>query len=118
LVCIAKGAERNAGKEVFYQSGKKAFTMDKNKMVMKYLQILRDEAHRFAITTHRAKRKMAMGFSILNQIPGVGAKRRKSLINHFTSIEEIKDATTEQLTKLDGINKRIAEEIDKFFKSK
>jgi excinuclease ABC subunit C len=118
LVCIAKGAERNAGKEVFYQIAKQPFTLDKNKMVMKYLQILRDEAHRFAITTHRAKRKMAMGFSILNQIPGVGSKRRKVLINHFTSIEEIKDATIEQLTKLDGINKRIAEEIDKFFKSK
>ncbi len=116
LVCISKGIERNAGKEIFHQTDKEPFTLDKHLPVMKYLQILRDEAHRFAITTHRQKRNQALGFSILNQIPGVGPKKRKILINHFTSIEEIKNTSIEQLVKLEGINQKTAEEIFKFFK--
>lgn len=115
LVCISKGVDRNAGREIFHQVGKEPFTLDKNNEVMKYLQILRDEAHRFAITSHRKKRKIAMNFSQLNNIPGVGAKRRKALINHFTSIEEIRDASVEQLVKLEGISKKIAQDIYAFF---
>ncbi len=115
LVCISKGVERNAGKEVFHQTGKPAFTLDKSIAVMKYLQILRDEAHRFAITGHRKKRSQAMNFSVLSQIPGIGPKRRKVLINHFTSIAEIKDASIESLRKLEGLNQKLAEEIFNFF---
>ena len=116
LVCISKGIERNAGKEVFHQTGKPAFTLDKSVPVMKYLQILRDEAHRFAITGHRKKRSQAMNFSVLSQIPGIGPKRRKVLINHFTSIAEIKDASIEVLRKLEGLNQKLAEEIFNFFR--
>ncbi len=116
LVCISKGLERNAGKEIFHQIDKEPFTLDKSSSIMKYLQILRDEAHRFAITTHRQKRNQAMGFSSLSQIPGIGPKKRKILINHFTSIEEIKNASIDQLVKLEGINQKTAEEIFKFFK--
>ena len=115
LVCISKGVERNAGREIFHQTGKKSFTLDKHLPVMKYLQILRDEAHRFAITTHRQKRSKAIGFSILKEIPGIGDKRRKLLVNNFTSIQEIKDATIEQLKKIEGISKKTAEEIFKHF---
>ncbi len=115
LVCISKGVERNAGKEVFHQMNKESFTLDKSFAVMKYLQILRDEAHRFAITSHRKKRSSAMNFSELSQIPGIGPKRRKALILHFTSIDEIKNASIKQLVALKGISKKTAEEIYKYF---
>ncbi|MEK6733494.1 MAG: excinuclease ABC subunit UvrC, partial [Pseudomonadota bacterium] len=115
LVCISKGIDRNAGKEIFHQIDKEAFTLDKHSPIMKYLQIIRDEAHRFAITSHRKKRQAAMNFSILKQIPGIGAKRRQVLINHFTSIEEIKNSNITQLIKLEGINKKIADSIVEFF---
>ena len=117
LVCISKGVDRNAGREVFHQVSKAPFTLDRLDPVMKYLQILRDEAHRFAITSHRQKRKIAMNFSVLNQIPGVGAARRKMLINHFTSIEEIKNADIEQLAKVEGISLKTAKEIYDYFRS-
>ena len=115
LVCIAKGVDRNAGKEIFHQIGREAFTLDKNSPLMRYLQILRDEAHRFAITSHRQKRSQSMNFSVLSQIPGIGAKRRKILINHFTSMKEIENASIEQLLRLEGINQKIAESIFKYF---
>lgn len=115
LVCISKGIDRNSGREIFHQVGKAPFTLDKSLPVMKYLQILRDEAHRFAITSHRKKRSLAMNFSTLKQIPGIGPKRRMLLVNHFGSIEQIKDATIEQLKKVDGINQKTAEEIFRFF---
>lgn len=116
LVCVSKGIERNAGREIFHQKNKESFTLDKHDSQMKFLQILRDEAHRYAITSHRKRRNIAMNFSILSQIPGVGPTRRKILINHFTSIEEIKNASIEQIKKLEGINKKTAEEIYNFFK--
>lgn len=115
LVCISKGVERNAGREVFHQMNKSPFTLDKSIAVMKYLQILRDEAHRFAITSHRKKRSSSMNFSELSQIPGIGPKRRKALILHFTSVYEIKNASIEQLVALEGINKKTAEEIYNYF---
>lgn len=116
LVCISKGIDRHAGKEIFHQKNQDAFTLDQNNPVMKYLQIIRDEAHRFAITSHRHKRKMAMSFSILNQITGVGTKRRKALVNHFTSLEAIKNASIEQLSLVEGVNKKVAKKIFQFFR--
>ncbi len=115
LVCISKGPERNAGRENFHQYGKASFTLDKSLPVMKYLQRLRDEAHRFAVTAHRIKRNNALSFSSLKEIPGVGPKKRKILINHFTSIEEIKNATIDQLCMLEGINQKTAKDIYQFF---
>lgn len=116
LVCISKGVDRNAGKEIFHQVNKAEFTLSKDLAVMKYLQILRDEVHRYAITSHRKKRSMAMNFSLLTQIPGIGKNRRKVLINHFTSIDEIRNASVLQLIKLEGISKHLAEEIHSFFR--
>ena len=115
LICISKGVERNSGREIFHQKNVPSFTLDKNLPVMKYLQILRDEAHRFAITSHRQKRSQAIGFGSLNQIVGVGAKRRKTLINHFASIKEIQEASVEQLIKVEGINRKIAEAIYSYY---
>jgi excinuclease ABC subunit C len=117
LVCISKGKDRNAGKELFHQINKTPFTLDNTLPIMHYLQTLRDEAHRFAITEHRKKRSQAINFSILNQIPGIGPKRRKALINHFTSMKEIEEASIEQLSKLEGINQKIAVDIFKYFHS-
>lgn len=116
FVCISKGVDRNAGKEIFHQVGRECFTLDRLSPIMKYLQIIRDEAHRFAITSHRKKRTMAMDFSTLKQIPGVGMAKQKLLINYFTSIEEIKNATMEQLLRVGGINNKTAQEIFNFFR--
>ena len=116
FVCISKGVDRNAGKENFHQVGRECFTLDRLNPIMKYLQIIRDEAHRYAITSHRKKRKMAMDFSTLKQIPGVGMAKQKLLINYFTSIEEIKNATIEQLLRVGGINNKTAQEIFNFFR--
>ena len=116
LVCISKGVDRNAGKEVFHQVDRESFTLDKSSPIMKYLQLIRDEAHRFAVSSHRNKRKMAMDFSILKQVTGVGSVKQKALINYFTSIDEIKNATIEQLLGVDGINQKTAQEIFSFFR--
>ena len=83
FVAIAKGPDRNAGREVFYQSGKKAFSLQPNDPLLYYLQRLRDEAHRFAIEAHRARRFKAMTRSVLDDIPAVGPKRKKDLLFHF-----------------------------------
>ena len=117
LVCISKGVDRNAGKEKFHQIGMECFSLDRSNSIMKYLQVIRDEAHRFAITSHRKKRKMAMDSSILKQIPGVGRVKQKALINYFTSIDEVKNATIERLLEVDGINSITAQEIFSFFRN-
>jgi excinuclease ABC subunit C len=114
-VGIAKGPERNAGKERFFTVDKGEFTLDRDNKVMKYLQILRDEAHRFAIKTHRAKRSKAIKTSVLDQIDGIGSKRKKILLNHFGSVTNIENATIEQLQQIDTISKKIAEKIFRHF---
>jgi excinuclease ABC subunit C len=78
---------------------------------MFYLQRLRDEAHRFAITTHRARRAKSVTKSRLDEIAGIGAKRKKSLLNYFGSIDKIKSATIEDLMRVEGISRAIAERI-------
>ena len=82
---------------------------------MYYLQQLRDEAHRFAITTHRNKRAKSVTKSSLDDIDGIGKNRKKALLNHFGSLDKIKSATVEDLMRLDGISKAIAEKIRDFF---
>lgn len=113
-VCMSKGKERNAGREVFHLVDK-SFTLEKDLEVMKYLQRLRDEAHRFAITSHRAKRTKAIRTSVLDNIKDIGPKRKKLLLAHFGSIDLIKEATIEELAKLDGININVAKKIFEYF---
>ncbi len=113
FVCMSKGPLRNAGLEQFHMLGRDTFTLDKNQPMMKYLQILRDEAHNTAIDKHRTKRSRAIKSSSLDDIAGIGAKRKKALLNHFGSMQAIKEASIEQLIKVQGINRAVAEAIVK-----
>src|SRR6202000_349324 len=85
VVGIAKGPDRNAGREHFFQPGREPFDLPPEDPALYYLQRLRDEAHRFAIGAHRAKRVKAIGVSGLEEVPGIGAVRKKALLHHFGS---------------------------------
>ncbi|MDX2082559.1 MAG: excinuclease ABC subunit UvrC [Rickettsiales bacterium] len=115
FICMSKGENRNAGEEYFHQINKKSFTLPKNHQLMYYLQRLRDEAHRFAITTHRQKRAKSVTKSTLDEISGIGKARKKALLNYFGSLEKIKSATVEDLTRIDGISTELAQKIQDFF---
>ena len=108
---MSKGVERNSGREQFHRPGHKTFTLDRNLGVMKYLQILRDEVHNFAIKSHRNKRTRAIKISSLDHIPGIGEARKKALLNYFGSFKSISDATTNELSKVDGISRELAKSI-------
>lgn len=111
LVAIAKGPERNAGKETFFMNGRDPFTLPPKTPVLYYLQRLRDEAHRFAIGTHRSRRKKQMTSSPLDNIDGVGAMRKKALLSHFGSARAIKSASLHELVQVEGISVKLAQEI-------
>jgi excinuclease ABC subunit C len=116
IVGIAKGPDRNAGEEVFYTSGKKPFTLPKNDTTLYFLQRLRDEAHRFAIGFHKQRRKAGtLGPSGLQSVPGIGKKRNKDILNHFGSINAVKQASVRDFLSIKGINKDTAENIYYFF---
>ena len=108
--CIAKGKERNKGKERFCNGEKDYFTITEPKLLY-YLQNIRDEAHRFAITTHRNKRAKALIHSQLDDIPKIGAKRKKILLTHFGSVAAIKSAAIEDIAKLENFSIKLAKEI-------
>ncbi|KAJ6645179.1 UvrABC system protein C [Pseudolycoriella hygida] len=111
FVCMSKGPDRNAGCEQFHMPGKEAFTIDKNLPVMKYLQILRDEAHNFAIKNHRLRRPKAIKVSSLDDIDSIGLIRKKALLHYFGSYKAICDATIEELSKVKGISQTLAKNI-------
>ena len=118
LVAIAKGVNRNAGREVFHQEGKEPFQLPSTDPVLYYLQRLRDEAHRFAIGTHRKGRTSKGLRSLLENVEGIGPKRRSALLQKFTTLEEIKNASLEDLMQVAGFNKKIAKNLLDFFKEK
>jgi excinuclease ABC subunit C len=118
FVAMSKGPDRNAGNEQFHTFDSKPFTLNKSLGVMKYLQILRDEAHRFAIGSHRITRSRNIIKSSLDAVPGIGPKRKKILLNHFGSVEAISNASIEELSKVETINKSIAEIIWNYFHTK
>ncbi|GJL85189.1 MAG: UvrABC system protein C [Micavibrio sp.] len=111
LVSIAKGEDRNAGRERFFMESKKPFQLPVNDPVLHYLQRLRDEAHRFAIGSHRVRRKKQMVSSPLDDIAGIGAKRKKALLHHFGSGKEVAKAGIEDLEAVEGISKAVAQKI-------
>jgi excinuclease ABC subunit C len=111
FVCMSKGVERNSGREYFHQIHKDSFTLDKNLPVMKYLQILRDEVHKFAITAHRKKRSAAIYVSSLDEIAGIGESRKKALLSHFGSFAAVRDASVKELAKVHGISPKLAKQI-------
>lgn len=115
LVAIAKGPDRNAGRESFHMNGRAEFTLQPRTPVLYYLQRLRDEAHRFAIGTHRARRKKQMKSSPLDGIPGVGAGRKKALLAHFGSAKAVKAAAREELETVEGVSKKLASTIHEYF---
>src|SRR5262249_3917491 len=92
LVGIAKGPDRDAGRERFFMAGRQSFMLPPQSPVLYYLQRLRDEAHRFAIGSHRAKRSAAIGKSLLDEIPGIGAARKRALLHHFGSARGVAGA--------------------------
>jgi len=111
LVSIAKGADREAGRERFHMRDKPSFSLPPNDPVLYYLQRLRDEAHRFAIGAHRAKRSAAIGRSPLDEIDGVGVARKKALLHHFGSARGVSEAGLKDLQAVEGISQAIAKKI-------
>jgi excinuclease ABC subunit C len=111
LVAIAKGPDRNAGRERFFMPGREPFSMELRDPVLYFLQRLRDEAHRFAIETHRAKRAKALHRSSLDDIPGIGGKRKKALLMHFGSARAVERAGLADLEAVEGISRATAKKI-------
>jgi excinuclease ABC subunit C len=111
IVAIAKGPDRDAGRERFFMPGKPPFSLEPKDPVLYFLQRLRDEAHRFAIGTHRAKRSKQIGHSLLDEVAGIGAKRKKALLLHFGSAQAVARAGLTDLTQVAGINEAVARKI-------
>jgi excinuclease ABC subunit C len=111
IVAISKGPDRHAGREQFHIPGRKPFTLPLTDPVLYYLQRLRDEAHRFAIGTHRARRSADIKKSPLDGVPGIGAKRKKALLHHFGSAKAVMGADVRDLESADGISSAIAQQI-------
>ncbi|PHR94089.1 MAG: excinuclease ABC subunit C [Robiginitomaculum sp.] len=115
LVAIAKGPDRNAGRESFHMIGRPDFTLAPRTPVLYYLQRLRDEAHRFAIGTHRAKRKKQMHQNPLDAIEGIGPGRKKALLTYFGSAKSVGVASLEDLTRVEGVSRKLARTIHEHF---
>ena len=115
IISISKGKMRNANNERFYNFDGKEIKIDKTNPLFYYLQRLRDEAHRYAINNHRSLRKKNSFTSDLNLISDIGPKRKRNLLLHFGSIDEIKIAKLEMLKKVPGINDNVAEKVYNFF---
>ncbi len=111
IVGIAKGPDRNAGRERFFMPSRAPFSLDPRDPVLYFLQRLRDEAHRFAIGTHRARRTKAIGRSSLDEIAGIGARRKQALLHHFGSARAVARAGLGELERVAGISKTVAKKI-------
>jgi excinuclease ABC subunit C len=111
VVGVAKGADRNAGRERFFRDGMPPLSLDPKDPVLYYLQRLRDEAHRFAIGAHRQKRAKAITGSPLDEIPGVGARRKRALLHHFGSARQVAAAGLADLERVEGISKTVAKKV-------
>ena len=114
VIAIAKGKFRNSGNETFFHNGKE-FKFQRNDPTLFFLQRLRDEAHRFAISAHRAKRKKGMSRSTLDQIVGIGSIRKRALLNHFGSAKAIESASLDEIQSVDGVEEKVAKKIYNFF---
>ncbi|NCC23206.1 MAG: excinuclease ABC subunit UvrC [Alphaproteobacteria bacterium] len=114
-VAISKGPDRHAGREFFHMPGRKAFQLPVGDPVLHYLQRIRDEAHRFAVGAHRTRRKGDIARSPLDEIPGIGARRKKALLMHFGSARAVADAGLKDLAAVEGISAATAETIYNFF---
>lgn len=115
IASVAKGPDRNAGRETIYMPEKTPINLMSKDPVLYFIQRLRDEAHRFAIGTHRGKRGKAIQKSALDEIPGIGAARKKALLHHFGAVSAIQQAGIRDLEVVDGISHAIAERIYGWF---
>jgi excinuclease ABC subunit C len=111
VVGVAKGPDRDAGREHFFVSGKPSFMLAARDPVLYYIQRLRDEAHRFAIGSHRARRKKAMGISPLDEIEGIGPMRKKALLQSFGSAKAVSRASASDLAAVEGVSGALAQAI-------
>ena len=118
MVGVAKGVDRDHGKEEFYIPGRSVFALQRNDPVLYFVQRMRDEAHRFAIGTHRAKRAKAISANPLDDIAGIGASRKRALLAHFGSAKAVSRANLADLKAADGISAAMAEKIYEFFHEK
>jgi len=114
MIAIAKGKFRNSGNETFFHNGKE-FKFTKNDPTLFFLQRLRDESHRFAISAHRAKRKKGINKSLLDQIDGIGSIRKRSLLNHFGSAKAVESASLDEIQSVEGVEEKVAKKIYNFF---
>ena len=116
MVGIAKGPDRNAGRERFFMPGRPPFSLEQRDPVLYFLQRLRDEAHRFAIGTYRTRRAADFTRSALDEVPGIGAGRKRALLNHFGSARAVAVATIEDIKSVPGISGAIAQKIHDHFR--
>ena len=115
---IAKGVDRDAGRERFFAPGRAPFRLDEKSPVLYYLQRLRDEAHRFAIGAHRNKRSASAIANPLDEIDGVGPARKRALLDRFGSARGVSSAGLAELEAVDGVNTELARRIYAFFRDK
>jgi excinuclease ABC subunit C len=115
LVAIAKGPDRDAGRETFHMPGRESFKLPPRDPVLYFVQRLRDEAHRFAIGSHRARRKRDIREAGLQEIPGIGPTRKRALLRHFGTLKQIERASAADLAQVPGINEETARRIYDFF---
>ncbi|WIY27231.1 excinuclease ABC subunit UvrC [Parasedimentitalea psychrophila] len=118
MVGVAKGVDRDHGKEEFHRTGQRPFALQRNDPVLYFVQRMRDEAHRFAIGTHRAKRAKAMSATPLDDVPGVGASRKRALLAHFGSAKAVSRANLSDLKVVEGVSVALAQRIYDFFQDK
>jgi Nuclease subunit of the excinuclease complex len=114
VIAIAKGKYRNSGNETFFHNGKD-YKFDKNDPTLFFLQRIRDESHRFAISAHRAKRKKGLTKSLLDQIQGIGSMRKRALLNHFGSARAVESASLDEIKTVEGVEEKVAKKIYNFF---
>ena len=116
VVGIAKGPDRDAGRERFFMPGRAPFSLEPRDPVLYFLQRLRDEAHRFAIGTHRTRRAADISRSALDEVPGIGAGRKRALLHHFGSARAVAVATLEDIKAVPGISDALAQKIHDHFR--
>jgi excinuclease ABC subunit C len=115
LVAVAKGPDRDAGNETFFVPGRPAFKLPQRDPVLYFVERLRDEAHRFAVGSHRQRRKRDLREAGLQEIPGIGPTRKRALLHHFGTLKAIERASLADLTKVPGINAETARKVYDFF---
>jgi excinuclease ABC subunit C len=118
LIAVAKGLDRDAGRETFFMAGRSPFTLPPRDPLLYHIERLRDEAHRFAIGSHRARRKKDIREGGLQEIPGIGPTRKRALLRHFGTMKAIERASVPDLSKVAGINAETARKIYDFFHDK